>query len=270
MESDRRDVRKGVLRLRARVARSILSCAGLLLLSLRPLAAATLYVDVSKPCPGSGTQASPYCKIQSAICVSAAGDVVSVAPGTYLESIRMRPGVSVVSTGGYTVTTIDGTGKPCIQGPSSPPNPTTDYCVALSGSTQCSTVFIHKLFSQSDRLDGFTIKGGAGTNRSNESRKKIAGGGVFVLSDATISNNLITGNSLSGSQQYFFGGGIYINAAYPSYPLITRNTIDGNRAVPPAGSSNKNNFGEGGGIYSGSGAKSIIKNNIITNNVAAD
>src|SRR5215510_13490135 len=106
-------------------------------MALLPARAATLYVDASKPCPGSGTQASPYCTIQGAICHSAAGDLVSVAPGTYLESIRMRPGVSVVSTGGYTVTTIDGTGKPCIKGAGSPPDPVTDYCVNLSGSTQC-------------------------------------------------------------------------------------------------------------------------------------
>src|SRR5262245_47615687 len=90
--------------------------AGLCLIA--PAGAATRYVDASKPCPGSGTSAAPYCKIQSGICHSVSGDLVSVAPGTYAESLRMRPGVSVVSTGGYTATTIDGTGKQCIHGAS--------------------------------------------------------------------------------------------------------------------------------------------------------
>src|SRR5262245_58777148 len=97
---------------------------------------ATIYVDVTKPCPGAGTQASPYCTIQGAICHSVAGDLVSVAPGTYAESLRMRPGVSVVSTGGAAVTTINGTGKPCIKGAGTPPDPVNDYCAVLSGSTQ--------------------------------------------------------------------------------------------------------------------------------------
>src|SRR5438093_12514266 len=128
-----------------------------LLGSALPSAAATRYVDPTRTCPGSGTQASPYCKIQTAICNAAAGDLVSVAPGTYAESIRMRPGVSVVSTGGYTVTTIDGTGRPCTQGASTPPNAAKDFCAALSGSTQCAVVVFGSGFEPPDRIDGFTI-----------------------------------------------------------------------------------------------------------------
>ncbi|HKY31321.1 MAG TPA: hypothetical protein VJV23_02210, partial [Candidatus Polarisedimenticolia bacterium] len=63
--------------------------------------AVTRYVDdATCPSAGNGTQASPYCRIQDAICASTSGDMVSVAPGTYLEAIRMRPGVSVISQGG--------------------------------------------------------------------------------------------------------------------------------------------------------------------------
>src|ERR1041385_4377700 len=43
-------------------------------------------------------------------------------------------------------------------------------------------------------------------------------------------------NTLQGNQDYFSGGGIYLNATDIASPVITRNTIDGNRAVPPAGS----------------------------------
>jgi hypothetical protein len=41
------------------------------------------------------------------------GGTVLVRPGSYNESLRMFPGVSVVSTDGPSVTTIDATGTPC-------------------------------------------------------------------------------------------------------------------------------------------------------------
>src|SRR6266550_2547164 len=79
-------------------------------LSLGASVAATIYVDASNQVPGNGSLANPYRKIQDAICHSAIGDNIIVNPGTYNESLRMRPGVSVVSAAGYAVTTIDGTG----------------------------------------------------------------------------------------------------------------------------------------------------------------
>src|SRR5438552_18194215 len=168
-----------------------------LALAALPAAAATLHVNASSPCPGTGTSGNPYCRIQYAIGHASAGDLVSVAPGTYNESLRMRPGVSVMSTGGYTVTTIDGTGKPCIQGASTPiPDPVNDYCTPLPGSTQCSAVVFGSGLTNADKLDGFTIRNGKGVNRSLD--QKVAGGGIFVASSPTISNNLITGNTLQG------------------------------------------------------------------------
>src|SRR5439155_25861581 len=130
-------------------------------------------------------------------CVSSSGDLVSVAPGAYNESIRMRPGVSVISTGGYAVTTIDGTGKTCILGQGPTPNPGVDFCVPNPDLPVCSTVVFASGFTNDDRIDGFTIRGGKGINRSLDF--KIAGGGIFSLSSPTISNNLITGNALEGA-----------------------------------------------------------------------
>src|SRR5262245_15170058 len=173
----------------------------------------------------------------------------------------MRPGVSVISTGGYSVTTIDGTGKVCIS---------SDYCTNLSGSSQCSVVVFGSNFVNADKLDGFTIRGGAGYNRSAETRQKIAGGGIFSLSSPTISNNLITANSMSGPQKYFFGAGIYLNSATVSSTVITRTPIDGNRAVPPSVTNSNPNWGIGAGIYSGFAVNTTISQNIVSNNVAAD
>jgi hypothetical protein len=261
--------------------RTIVGCAALLTATVLQAVATTKYVDDSSPCPGAGTQANPYCKIQTAICNSVAGDSVSVAPGTYLESIRMKPGVSVVSTGGYTVTTIDGTGKPCIRGcvnPNSttnscnPPDPANDFCAPVPGSTQCSVVVFGSLpaFTNNDRIDGFTIKNGKGLNRSAEARPKIAGGGIFSLSSPTISNNLITANTVQGPQDYYFGGGIYLNSTTVASPVVTRNTIDGNRVIPTAGTPSSNKFGIGAGIYSGFATSATISRNAILNNFAGD
>src|SRR5262249_24879235 len=147
--AERDGLPEGVLRsltgLFGRIALGAALAAG----ALSRSSASTRYVHAASPCPGSGTQASPYCKIQAAICNAVAGDSVSVAPGTYSESLRMRPGVSVISTGGYAVTTIDGTGKVCVSA---------DFCTNLSGSNQCSVVVFGSNFVNADILDGFTIR----------------------------------------------------------------------------------------------------------------
>jgi len=250
---------------RAHLSRILYLLTILLLVTAgRTAQATTRYVNAASPCPGTGTLASPYCKIQPAICVAVAGDLVSVARGTYNESLRMRPGVSVVASDplGYQVTIIDAAGKKCING--------SDFCTENASTTQCSAVVFGSNFVNADKLDGFTIKNGKGLNRSAESRPKIAGGGIFTVSSPTISNNLITANSLQGPQDYYFGGGIYLNSTTVSSPLITRNTIDGNRVVPVAGTNSNNTFGIGGGIYSGFATRAIITKNIITNNVAGD
>ena len=52
-----------------------------------------------------------YPTIQAALNASTFGDIVRVAPGTYFESLVMGPaqnGVTLESTGGAAVTTIDG------------------------------------------------------------------------------------------------------------------------------------------------------------------
>jgi parallel beta-helix repeat protein len=77
-----------------RTARLALAGAvGLVLLAAglvtRPAAAAgtTLYVDAAAACPGSGSQAAPFCKIKSAADAAQPGDTVRVAAGTYAEAV---------------------------------------------------------------------------------------------------------------------------------------------------------------------------------------
>ena len=87
------------------------ACLAIFFIPLPALAQQTVHVDDDAcPGPGSGTAGDPYCSIQTAICDlrGTGGGTVSVNPGYYNESLRMFAGVSVVSTDGPTVTTIDG------------------------------------------------------------------------------------------------------------------------------------------------------------------
>jgi len=70
----------------ATVAGLTLLAAGLV--AVPAAAAGTLYVNASAACPGSGTQAAPYCKIKSAADVALPGDTVRVAAGTYNETVK--------------------------------------------------------------------------------------------------------------------------------------------------------------------------------------
>ncbi|MFQ5718983.1 MAG: DUF1565 domain-containing protein, partial [Acidobacteriota bacterium] len=214
----------------------------------------TLFVDATVcPTPGSGTAADPFCTIQDAICASAAGDTVSVAPGTYPEAIRMRPGVSVLSQGGPAVTTIDATGQPCSDN---------DFCTKRVGN-QCSVVTFASGHTPSTVLDGFTLTGGAGLIQTAH----VAGGGIFVFSSPTITNNVISGNILAGPRDDFLGSGIYVAVGNP---VISGNVISGNTAVPPAGTSTAVTFAYGGGIWVSSFASATITDNVISGNTAGD
>ena len=121
----------------------------------------TLYVDaVNCPGPGSGTAANPYCKIQDAICYLKnnvpAGGTVLVRPGTYNEAIRVFAGISVVSTDGPAVTTINAAGKPCMLS-NCTPNTATTSCTAVQ-ATSVGGVGP----TPADRIEGFHITGGKG------------------------------------------------------------------------------------------------------------
>ena len=216
--------------------------------------------DATCPASGSGTPASPFCKIQDAICVAASGDTISVQPGTYLEAIRVRPGVRLESTGGPAGTTINAAGRAC---------PATTYCSTPAG-TQCSAVTFGPGHTASTVLTGFTIRGGAGLVESGTGFDLVAGGGIYIESSPTITNNVITNNIISGPSlngKDLRGAGVYVLSGQP---VISNNTIAGNRAIPTAGSSSNPSSGYGGGIYVGFYSAPVIRGNIIQNNVAGD
>src|SRR5437773_3894233 len=193
--------------------------------------AITLYVDDNSTCTsGCGSQAAPYSTIQAAIddadnqliAGTISGATVRVAAGNYPERLYIVPHVHVLCDAPST-TTIDATGK----GRSA-------VILADRGSLGRARID----FS----VENCTITGGIGEVRT----QRISGGGVFILGDAVVSNNVITGNVMAGAQPNWFGGGVYVGYGGPVIigNLITRNVVD-----PPPISGSSDSHGVGGGIH---------------------
>ena len=162
-------------------------------LLVAPAHAATFFVDAS------GT--APFVEIQPAMDAAAEGDVVVVAAGTYGPIDFDGKGITVRSTGGPAVTTIDAAGV--------------GSAVAFGAAAPDATL-----------LHGFTITGGVGT--WVDTIGSVAGGGILVERESSprISGNVIEGNAAS------VGAGIaVINAT----PAIYGNTVSGNTASASAG-----------------------------------
>jgi hypothetical protein len=241
----------------------------------RPLAGMDVWVDAGLCIePGSGSESDPFCRIQDAICdIKDVGGSVFVRQGTYSEAIRLFPGVSVLSTDGPSVTTIDATGQPCI----------TKLCSVSTTDLSCSTVTLSSVdgvpISPSDRLEGFLITGGAGRLRDfGTGDRFVVGGGIFIFnSSPTITNNEISGNTVSSNANLvdkFLGGGIYIHSNESTQPVaapvISQNLIEGNSVDPPAGRMNAPASGLGGGIYTGYWASPQIRGNTLLDNIAGN
>ncbi len=137
-----------------------------------------------------------YPTIQGAINAAVDGDTVEVSPGTYFENIEFSgKGITVRSTGGSGVTTIDG---------------------GFAGSVVTFT----SGEGTDSILEGFTITSGTGTLCFGAP----CGGGIFcALSSPTIVGNLITGNTAT------YGGGIGLEEH--CHPRIIDNVISNNTAT---------------------------------------
>jgi hypothetical protein len=209
-----------------------------------------------------------YPTIQEAIDAATHGDIVLVAPGTYVENINYQgKDIVVKSTHGPEVTVIDG---------GNPPSKFEGSCVTFNLGEGPDAV-----------LEGFTLTNGKGNYiqigfgfthgggicctygsspviRGNIiayndalTDKSGRGGGIAIRSDCApeIRDNIIERNEAD------YGGGIYV---YGSSPLITGNVISENTAryIEP------NDGGRGGGIYIRSSTYEMT-GNVITKNTAA-
>ena len=239
----------------------VVACAALFAIGRMVIAAAsvTIYVDDSSTCvSGCGSQANPYRTIAAAITDAnsrivggtATGAVIQVAAGNYPERIFVYPNVHVVCDSPAT-TTINGTGfarSVVVFGTGGTGRPTTDFSI-----------------------DGCTITGGTGELRNGATAfPNMAGGGVFVFGDAVVSNNVITGNTVSGTPPTFLGGGVYVATGQV---VIAGNTISRNVMNPPPLGGQDDSRAQGGGIYvlgppSTSSSLALIEANLIADNLA--
>ena len=237
----------------------------------------TVYVDITNPnCPGTGTDIDPYCSIRTAVCSikDTGGGTVLVRPGTYNESIRLFRDTTIRSTDGPTVTTIDGTGQPCV----------TRDCQDNPLNPTCATVLVSSIDgvgpTAADVLEGFTITGGAGLILEGDFDSVLTGGGVMIFgaSSPTIRGNEILDNTLSTAVpdlDRWYGGGIYVHSNDASLdvarPVITQNLIQGNLNSPPPGQNQNNpSVGGGGGMYVGYWASPTVEDNELNLNTAGN
>ncbi len=231
-----------------------------------------LYVDDDNcPGPGDGSSGNPYCKIQDAICYLKNNDIegtVMVRPGNYNEAVRVFPKISLVSTDGPAVTTIDPTGKSCVM-----PDCT------VGTTTPCSAVYFSTNSTpRGERLEGFRLTNGRGIQQTCQGGCDIQiGGGLLVFaSSPVITRNEIVNNTLSAASNQtkaYYGAGIYIQSSgsdtsFSARPVITKNLISGNVADPPEGTGTNNSYGLGGGIYAGFRSLPTITENTIEGNRA--
>ena len=166
------------------------------LLTLLPLAAAANAGTLNVP--------AEYPTIQAAIVAAQPGDTVLVAPGTYVETIDfLGKAISVESSGGAAVTTIDG-------------NRGGSVVSFVSGEPAATT------------LRGFTITGGTGSLWLNGSSQWIIGGGIRIVGASPgIANCVITHNTAAD-----YGGGIGV---VNGDPLIEHCTIASNSTTIAGG-----------------------------------
>lgn len=207
-----------------------------LLICTSPALATTINVPADQP------------TIQAGINAAVAGDTVLVAPGTYKENINfMGKAITVASSGGAKVTTIDG-------------GLAASVVTFSSGETTASV------------LSGFTITngkasfGGGGIEISSASptivknviKKNQAcdGDGIEVsFGSPVIRGNQIVGNIQSGCSGGTGGGGIEIGGAASAQ--VIGNLIANNNAGDGIG---------GGGISLFAAGTPTISNNIFMNN----
>jgi putative metal-binding protein/parallel beta helix pectate lyase-like protein/thrombospondin type 3 repeat protein len=213
-----------------------------------------LYVDASSTCTtGCGTSTSPFPTIQGAInqanslivAGSATSATIMVATGVYRERIFIYPDIHVLGAS-PSLPTIDATGfgrSAVIFGSGGTGRPRANF-----------------------GIDSFKITGGSG--EVGVVTDAVTGGGMYIYGDATVTNNVIVGNVLSGRLTDWLGGGIFI--AY-GHPVIAGNEIASNVSTPPKAGSGFTH-GAGGGIFSvdQSSSPEIVGNLLHDNFVQAE
>ncbi|MCH8007162.1 MAG: right-handed parallel beta-helix repeat-containing protein, partial [Planctomycetes bacterium] len=168
---------------------------------------------------GSGTEGDPYCAIQTAIDNAVDGDEIIVASGTYFETFNfLGKAVTLRSSGGPEVTTIDGQGSGSVVTCDSGEGPNTvleGFTITRSGSS-CTNGGGMLNSASSPTVTNCIFSGNTAAN----------GGGMYnSASSPTVTNCTFSGNSAVSLFFFGFGGGMY---NVDSSPTVTNCTFTGN------------------------------------------
>jgi hypothetical protein len=198
-----------------------------------------IYVDGDNcPGPGSGTEADPFCSIQTGIDAAVDTDEIVVAPGTYFETFNfLGKAITVRSAGGPDLTVVDGQ--------------QTGSVVTCTSGEGPDTV-----------LQGFTITGGTGDSSQMDTR---GGGMLNEFSDPTVSHCVFLDNTAA------LGAGMHNEEADP---IVADCVFMGNQTeIPGIGGAILSDLGSplvtdclfignsggiGGGMFIGGGSATII------------
>ena len=234
--------------------------AAVTVLAVSTAQADTIHVDANCPGPGNGSEADPYCAIQTAIDNAVDTDEIVVAQGIYGEVINfVGKAITLRSSSGPDVTIIDPNGIPnsdccvphampgcdnaqcqagvCAFDPSCCDEDWDEICVQLAEGCQvCLPVFSGSVVTCTDGegpdsvLDGFTVSGG------------IAGFGGGMRnegSNPTVINCVFKDNTANTA------GGMYNNSAGPTVINCTF-------------SRNSSSQSTGGGMFNSSASPKLV------------
>jgi len=188
--------------------------ASIALLCGKAASASVWYVSVAGSDSNAGTSwATAVQSIPAAITLAQTGDQIWVQSGVYIGKISLNKSIGFY--GGFAGAETQLTQR----------NPSINVTI-LDGNQTGSVLTLVGLTS-SAVIDGFTIRNG----------NSSSGGGIHNISGSpTISNNTITGNSVS----YGYGGGVYSHGS--GSPVFRNNVVTNNTVI------GSNSYGGGMGI----------------------
>jgi len=176
------------------------------------LSQTTWYVDAGGIPPGDGSQGQPYTSIQYAIsrATTMDGDVILVAPATYVEAIDfLGKAIRVEGSAGALSTAI-----------------------TLPFGTQQSVLTFASGEGPGSILEGFTITGGFGTWVAGF----LTGGGIYGANASPTLRRLVV-----EANKAFYGAGMYLEN---TTSRVTDCIIRNNTSIEPYGG-----VGEGAGVW---------------------
>ena len=177
------------------------------------------------------------------------GKEIIIVPDDFLtiqEALDSVPdGTTIVVSKGTYYENIDFMGKEVILQSIEPTNPEVVKNTIIHGNNNGSVVSFLNGEGNGARLDGFTIRGGSGTELSfivsylgeRQNYNRIYGGGIIISGNSSpqITNNIIEDNMVRTARRGVFGVGAGIAVLDHSNPLIENNTIKSNDAEGYAG-----------------------------------